>query len=274
MPPSFVIEFASLLLLGPNATMLVAMAGTVTQGLTDSDRSDPLRRMLVNAATAHGCDTGRGRITPGARWHDGPLRVAVAGRADRGRCCRVLLRQERFGGDHRAALHETADQSIVAEEPSPGLSELLHRGQPRGGTRRGDRPPDVGSPAGGSRSAVFRLPRVLRPREPARRRAPPSGGHRIAGSGHVRRRQQWPGHALERCPRTHPGLSPRASAGPFTRRRRCQPWPRPSFRERSASLDESDPPDARASRAASGSGRADSAGQNSPRCRWRDAALA
>src|SRR3981081_1495949 len=36
MPPSFVIDFASLLLLGPHATMLIATAGTVTQRLTDS----------------------------------------------------------------------------------------------------------------------------------------------------------------------------------------------------------------------------------------------
>ena len=35
MPPSFVVDFGSLLLLGPNATLLVATAGTVTQGLTD-----------------------------------------------------------------------------------------------------------------------------------------------------------------------------------------------------------------------------------------------
>ena len=92
----------------------------------------------------HGCDTGSGPRTPGARWHDGPLHLAGAGSANRGCCCRVLLRQERLGGDHRAALHETAGQSIVAEEHSPGLSELLHRGQPRRGTRRGDRPPDCG----------------------------------------------------------------------------------------------------------------------------------
>ena len=35
MPPSFVVDFTSLLLLGPDATMLVATAGTVTQRLTD-----------------------------------------------------------------------------------------------------------------------------------------------------------------------------------------------------------------------------------------------
>src|SRR5258705_9366998 len=36
IPVSFVVDFASLLLLGPHATMLVATAGTVTQTLTDS----------------------------------------------------------------------------------------------------------------------------------------------------------------------------------------------------------------------------------------------
>src|SRR6267142_19519 len=51
MPPSFVVDFISLLLLGPNATMLVVTAGTVTQGLTDSERSHPIRRTLLNAAT-------------------------------------------------------------------------------------------------------------------------------------------------------------------------------------------------------------------------------
>jgi diguanylate cyclase (GGDEF)-like protein/PAS domain S-box-containing protein len=51
MPPSFVIDFTSLLLLGPHATMLVATAGTVTQGLTDSQDSFPSRRTLVNTAT-------------------------------------------------------------------------------------------------------------------------------------------------------------------------------------------------------------------------------
>src|SRR6266487_1313508 len=53
MPLSFVIDFASLLLLGPNATLLVASAGTITQGLTDSQRSHshPTFRTLMNVAT-------------------------------------------------------------------------------------------------------------------------------------------------------------------------------------------------------------------------------
>jgi diguanylate cyclase (GGDEF)-like protein/PAS domain S-box-containing protein len=51
MPASFVIDCISLLLLGPHATMLVATAGTVTQGLTDSQRSRSFRRMLFNATT-------------------------------------------------------------------------------------------------------------------------------------------------------------------------------------------------------------------------------
>jgi diguanylate cyclase (GGDEF)-like protein/PAS domain S-box-containing protein len=51
MPPSFIIDFTSLLLLGPNATMIVAAAGTVTQRLTDPEHSHPSRRMLLDVAT-------------------------------------------------------------------------------------------------------------------------------------------------------------------------------------------------------------------------------
>src|SRR5438876_2526075 len=51
MPPSFVIDFTSLLLLGPNAAMLVAAAGTVSQWLTDSEAPHPPRRMLLNTAS-------------------------------------------------------------------------------------------------------------------------------------------------------------------------------------------------------------------------------
>lgn len=51
MPPSFVLNFASLLLLGPNAALLIAATAMVTQRLTDSQRSQPLLRMFVNAAS-------------------------------------------------------------------------------------------------------------------------------------------------------------------------------------------------------------------------------
>ena len=50
MPLSFVIDFTSLLLLGPNATMLVSTAGTVTAGLTGSQYANPIR-MVLTAAT-------------------------------------------------------------------------------------------------------------------------------------------------------------------------------------------------------------------------------
>src|SRR6266850_2265604 len=51
MRPSFVVDFISLVFLGPHATMLVVTAGTVTEGLTDSSRTHPIRRTLLNAAT-------------------------------------------------------------------------------------------------------------------------------------------------------------------------------------------------------------------------------
>src|SRR5216683_1867720 len=60
VPPSFVIDFTSLLLLGPQATMLVAIAGTVTQRLTDSQRPHPSRRMLWNAAAVMGATQAAG----------------------------------------------------------------------------------------------------------------------------------------------------------------------------------------------------------------------
>ena len=51
MPPSFVVDFSALLLLGPDATMLVAAAGAVVHGLTDSEVPHRLRRTLFTAAT-------------------------------------------------------------------------------------------------------------------------------------------------------------------------------------------------------------------------------
>ena len=51
MPPSFIIDFTTLLLLGPGAAVLVALAGTITQRLTDSQPSHQTRRLFVNAAT-------------------------------------------------------------------------------------------------------------------------------------------------------------------------------------------------------------------------------
>ena len=49
MQPSFVIGFTSLLLFGPQVTMVVAIAAVVTQSLADSRRPHPYRITLVNA---------------------------------------------------------------------------------------------------------------------------------------------------------------------------------------------------------------------------------
>ena len=51
MPPSFVIEFTALLLLGPHGAALVAASGAVMQGLTDSQKPHQLRRALINTVT-------------------------------------------------------------------------------------------------------------------------------------------------------------------------------------------------------------------------------
>ena len=51
MPPSFVVDFSALLLLGPDAMMLVATAGALVHGLTDAEVPHRLRRTLFTAAT-------------------------------------------------------------------------------------------------------------------------------------------------------------------------------------------------------------------------------
>jgi len=47
--PSFIVDFTALLLFGPAATMLVAMAGALTHAFTDSSRPELSRRTLLNA---------------------------------------------------------------------------------------------------------------------------------------------------------------------------------------------------------------------------------
>jgi diguanylate cyclase (GGDEF)-like protein/PAS domain S-box-containing protein len=61
MPLSFVIDFVSLLLLGPNAAMFVAAAGTVTQRQTDSQGS-PALRLLLNVATVMAATQAAGLV--------------------------------------------------------------------------------------------------------------------------------------------------------------------------------------------------------------------
>jgi len=51
MPPSFVFNFITLLLLGPIPAMAVAMAGIIAEQFASLRRSHPVRRMLVNGAT-------------------------------------------------------------------------------------------------------------------------------------------------------------------------------------------------------------------------------
>ena len=145
MPPSFVVDFTALLLLGPTRRCSSRPPGAVMQGLTDSQPGHPYRRMLVNAVTVIAATQAAGAIHMGSAARSGqfiwpgqgvPIALALIA------YCLVKSASAEIIVPSR---HETAGQSIVAEEYPPRLSELLHRGQPRGGTRRGDRSPDVGS---------------------------------------------------------------------------------------------------------------------------------
>ena len=48
LTPLFVVDFAALLLLGPNVAMLIAIAGIATQSFANSKRSTPRNRLLLN----------------------------------------------------------------------------------------------------------------------------------------------------------------------------------------------------------------------------------
>ena len=50
LPPSFIVDFTTLLLFGPNAATLVAAAGSVGRGLANPPASRPRRRLLLNTA--------------------------------------------------------------------------------------------------------------------------------------------------------------------------------------------------------------------------------
>ena len=65
MAPSFVVDFVSLLLLGPHATMLVVAAGTVMNGLTDPAPSFPARRVVVNTVVVMTAIQAAGYVSGG-----------------------------------------------------------------------------------------------------------------------------------------------------------------------------------------------------------------
>jgi diguanylate cyclase (GGDEF)-like protein/PAS domain S-box-containing protein len=88
MPPSFVVNFASLLLFGPDVAMLVATAGAVTPAVTGVRRANSTRQTVVEAASgivatqiAGLAYVGVG-ITPlnlGWPWQAVPIALAVVG---------------------------------------------------------------------------------------------------------------------------------------------------------------------------------------------------
>jgi diguanylate cyclase (GGDEF)-like protein len=51
MPPSFIVEVTALLLLGPDAMILTAVAGVLMLALTDSEGAQPVRRSVINIAS-------------------------------------------------------------------------------------------------------------------------------------------------------------------------------------------------------------------------------
>ena len=122
VPPSFVINFTALLLLGPHAMIFVAACGVVMHALTDPRRPHAFRWAISDTVITLAAALAAGLVHQAARRHDWHLRVAGTGTADRARRGRLLRREEHFGRHHRAARHEATDQSIVADTASYAAS--------------------------------------------------------------------------------------------------------------------------------------------------------
>ena len=62
MPPSFVVDLTTLLLLGPYAMTFVAAAGAIMQGLTDREYLHRVRRVIVNLVTVVAATVAAGMV--------------------------------------------------------------------------------------------------------------------------------------------------------------------------------------------------------------------
>ena len=85
MPPSFIVNFAAILILGPHAASAVATTGAITQGLADADDSHRLRRGVINLVTVIAAVQAAGwthQLTGGTlfnfTWPDQGLPIALA----------------------------------------------------------------------------------------------------------------------------------------------------------------------------------------------------
>ncbi len=85
MPPSFIVDFAALLILGPHGASAVAIVGAITQGMADSEHSHRLRRVGINLITVVAAVQAAGwvhRATGGTlftfTWPDQGLPIALA----------------------------------------------------------------------------------------------------------------------------------------------------------------------------------------------------
>ena len=195
MSVSYAVDFASLLLLGPNETMLVAAASAYSQCTFRIKERNPLHRTLFSMACLV--------ITvqaAGAAYHllggvPGPVSMRDAAQAARRRRDDLLRRQHAGHRDRHRAVDEPGDPQGLERELPLERAELLRRrrrGRPRDldghrlvgaldhAARRGAALPDLPHLQGLSRTHRGRAA----PR--ARDGGPAPGDDRSAGAGHRR----------------------------------------------------------------------------------------
>jgi len=141
MGPSFLVDFAALLLLGANAALFVVVAGFITRCLVDAERAGPIRRFLLNgasaivgiavAALAHSAVIGlTGDVT--WPWQAAPIVAAVVGYcltktlvAD---LIAPLVRKQPINPAWSKALLENAAHYFVGATFAAGVVEMVNNG--------------------------------------------------------------------------------------------------------------------------------------------------
>ena len=162
MAPSFVIDFATLLLFGPHVTMLVALAGALSQELAGDEQPPMPRRLFYNLAAiltatqpaGLAYQTLDGIAKVGWPWQAVHVVAAVAAYA----AVKPLgLRSFCLLSVTQAANRQWSERALRAHPTSSWVRACVW-------TRGAHRTPDVGRAGARRHSAVFRVPRLLRAR--------------------------------------------------------------------------------------------------------------
>ena len=131
MSVSYAVDFASLLLLGPHETMLVAAGSAFSQCHLNSKDRNPIHRTLFSRRVAGHHGAGVGPRLPSARRHRRGDADQRAGAAAGRRRHRLLPAEHRPGRDRDRALDAHVDRHHLAQQLPVERAELFRRRRQR-----------------------------------------------------------------------------------------------------------------------------------------------